>query len=325
MRAMKRPLLARAAALLVSFSLSAEIVDHHQHLFSPDAAARAGISVPSITAKDLIGFLDQAGIGRAVVLSVAYTFANPNKVQVADEYARVKAENDWTSAQVAQYPSRLIGFCGVNPMKEYALAEIARCAKDPHLRSGLKLHFGNSDVRLENPGQLDQLRRVFRAANRNGMAIVVHARSTISKNRPYGAVQARLFVEQLLAEAPDVPVQIAHLAGSGGFDDPAMDEALGVYVEYIARHDARVKRLYFDVSGVVGLGDWNAEKADRVGKRIRQLGLERLLYGSDSAIPGNLPAEVYQKWRQLPLTEEEFRVVEGNVAPYLGLGAKVAR
>src|SRR4051812_25832149 len=100
--------------LLTSISSTAEITDHHQHLFSPDAAAHASIGPNGITAKDLIAHLDSAGIRRAVVLSVAYTFANPNKKAFEDEYARVKAENDWTSAQVAQYPRRLLGFCSVN-------------------------------------------------------------------------------------------------------------------------------------------------------------------------------------------------------------------
>ena len=87
-------------------------------------------------------------------------------------------------------------------------------------------------------------------------------------------------IEQLLPEAPDVPVQIAHLAGSGGYDDPGMDEAIAVYIDHIGKKDPRLKNVFFDVSGVVGLGDWNADKASRVVQRMRQLGLSRLLYGS---------------------------------------------
>ncbi len=296
---------------------AAEITDHHQHLFSPDAAAHAGIEPQGVTAKDLIAHLDSAGIARAVVLSVAYSFANPHKQLFEDEHARVKRENDWTSAQVSQYPDRLLGFCSVNPLKDHALAEIDRCAQDPNLSAGLKLHFGNSDVALENPEHLMQLRRVFRAANRNRMALAVHARSTISRNRPYGERQARLLIEQLLPEAPDVPVQIAHLAGSGGYDDRAMDEALAVYIEHIEAEDPRLKNVYFDISGVAGLGEWTPDKAVRVVDRMRLLGLTRLLYGSDGAVPGNFPTETYQRWRQLPLTEDEFRLIENNPAPYL--------
>ena len=84
------------------------LTDFHQHLFSPTAAQRSGIT--PVTAKDLVSLLDAAGIRRALVLSVAYQFSNPNKPPVANEYAAVKAENDWTSHEVAAFPDRLRGF-----------------------------------------------------------------------------------------------------------------------------------------------------------------------------------------------------------------------
>ena len=136
-----------------TLNLPAGIIDYHQHLFSPEDAARAIPGWGGVDADSLIAELDAAGISRAVILSTAYGFANPNKPPVADERAHVMAENDWTSAQVAKYPNRLLGFCSVNPLSEYAVEEIARCAKDPNLRSGLKLHFGNSDVNVDNPEQ----------------------------------------------------------------------------------------------------------------------------------------------------------------------------
>jgi predicted TIM-barrel fold metal-dependent hydrolase len=166
-------------------SSRAEIIDYHQHLFSPKASERASIGAQGIDADTVVSELDGAGIERAVVLSVVYGFSNPNKPAVADEYAHVRAENDWTSTQVGRFPQRLLGFCSVNPLREYALDEIARCATDKNLRSGLKLHFGNSDVNVDNPEHLNQLRLVFRAANQHGMAIVVHMQlaSPMAENR----------------------------------------------------------------------------------------------------------------------------------------------
>ncbi|MBM3753583.1 MAG: hypothetical protein FJW38_06345 [Acidobacteria bacterium] len=93
----------------------------------------------------------------------------------------MQAENDWTAEQAAQFPKRLTAFCGVNPLKDYAVREIARCAKDPRLRRGLKLHFGS----------VAQLRRVLTEANRYRMAIVAHIRSSYDKRRPWGARQAQ--------------------------------------------------------------------------------------------------------------------------------------
>jgi uncharacterized protein len=291
-------------------------IDHHQHLFSPATAALAP-GLETVSADDLVKLLDLAGIRRAVVLSTAYQFGNPNRPAVVDEYAKVKAENDWTSREVARFPDRLRGFCGVNPLKAYALEELTRCAKDPQLHFGLKLHFGNSDVDLDNAQHVARIREVFQAANTNQMAIVVHMRSSVTRQRPYGATQAQVFLDRVLPAAPDVPIQIAHLAGAGGYDDPAIDEALGVFVEAIAKDDTRMAHVYFDASGVTGLGQW-ADKINVVATRIRQLGVQRVLYGSDGAAGENLrPREAWAAFRKLPLSDEEFATIASNVAPYM--------
>jgi predicted TIM-barrel fold metal-dependent hydrolase len=303
-----------AMSVLIPADSLAGIIDYHQHLYSPEAGARSSPGPKGIDADYLITQLDAAGIERAVVLSVAYSFSNPNKPRVPDEYAHVMAENDWTSAQVAKYPNRLIGFCSVNPLRPYALREIERCAKDPYLRAGLKLHFGNSDVNVDNPEDLGRVREVFRAANRHNMAITVHMHANINHHRPYGAKEARIFLDSLLPAAPDVTVQIAHLAGGGGYDDPTVDEALSVFVEAIERNDPRMKNVYFDACGIALPGQWE-DKAILVAKRIRQIGVQRVVYGSDAATPDNLPKDTLARWHQLPLTQDEFRVIENNVAP----------
>jgi predicted TIM-barrel fold metal-dependent hydrolase len=249
-------------------------VDYHQHLLSPTAAKLGSLSQP-VTARDLISLLDAAGVRRALVLSLAYQYGNPNKPPVPDEYTQVQRENDWTARQVAQYPDRLRAFCGVNPLKSYAVSEIERCAKNPYLHYGLKLHFGNSDVDIDDPRQVVQLRRVFQAADEHGMAIVIHMRSSVTRNRPYGAKEATAFLTEVLPSAPHVPIQIAHLAGAGGFDDPSVDSALSVFIDAIARQDARMVNVYFDISGVVEMGRWKEKKA-LIVKRIRQIGISRI-------------------------------------------------
>lgn len=294
--------------------------DHHQHIFSPTIVKllTTGSAGPqSITAQDVIALLDTAGIRRAVLLSVAYIYGSPART-VDDEYAKVRAENDWTGAQAAQYPKRLQAFCGFNPLKEYALDELERCAKDPNLKRGIKLHFGNSDMQLENPAHVEQISRIFRAANKHRMAIVVHMRASISRQRPYGAVQARVFLEQLLPLASDIDVQVAHLAGTGpGYDDPPSDAAMAVLAEAVERHDPRTRRLWFDVTTCVDLNISPANAA-MVVKRIRQVGVKRILYGSDAAAGTNLrPRESWAAFRRLPLTEAEFDGIARNVAPYL--------
>ena len=307
-------------------------IDYHQHLLSP-TAAKLGSLPNSFTARDLIRLLDAAGVRRALVLSLAYQYGNPNKPPVEDEYAQVKSENEWTSRQVARFPDRLRGFCSVNPLKDYAIKELARCAKDPlksyaiaeisrcakdvYLHSGLKLHFGNSDVNMDDPRHVAQLRRVFRAADEHRMAIVVHMRPSVTRNRPYGAKEAEIFLNEVLTSAPHAPIQIAHLAGAGGFDDLSVDSALSVFISAIARRDPRMKNVYFDICGVAGIGQWQDKKA-LIVERIRQIGVSRILWGSDGAFGGGVtPVQALGSYRQLPLTKEEFHIIDTNLAPYM--------
>jgi predicted TIM-barrel fold metal-dependent hydrolase len=139
------------------------------------------------------------------------------------------------------------------------------------LRRGIKLHFGSSDVQTELPEHFEKVKKVFQAANAQRTAIIVHMRASISKKRPYGPDQARAFLE-LLSFAPDIHVQVAHLASSGpSYMDP-----------------------------------------------VRQIGVKRILYGSDAATGKNFPPrESWEAFRQLKLSEKAIKTIAGNVAPYL--------
>lgn len=104
------PLAACAASSHPAVAI-APAADHHQHLFSPGIidliAPKPGPdALREIPVAELLDLLDSAGIRRAAVMSTAYMYGRPSRV-VADEYARVKEENDWTAAQVAKHPERL--------------------------------------------------------------------------------------------------------------------------------------------------------------------------------------------------------------------------
>src|SRR5258705_1737943 len=289
----------------------APYADYHQHLFSPALAALMSPAPPAkpfraITASDLVALLDAAGIKRALVLSAAYIWSQPRR-KVENDYEKVKADNDWTAEQVAQFPSRLVGFCSTNPVREWALEEMARCAKNPNFH-GLKLHFWDSVVDYHNPRHVEQVRQVFSAANGYGWPIVVHMRATISEKLPYGRDEALIFLNQMLPAAAHVPVQIAHLAGAGGYDDPAVDQALLVFIDAIAKGDPRTKRLWFDVA-TVATSDMTPAQASLIATRVRQVGIQRVLYGTDAAVPGNSPREGWAHFRKLPLSNAEFRTI----------------
>ncbi|MFN7924054.1 MAG: amidohydrolase family protein [Bryobacteraceae bacterium] len=289
---------------LAAIPLAAQpLADHHMHLLHLGPAPPG---YPS-TAEETIRQMDAVGVRWGVLLSAAYQFGNPFRPPVENEYERVKAENDWTAEQAGKYPKRLTAFCGVNPLKEYALREIARCGQDPRFGKGLKLHFGNSDVSMDQPAHVERLRAVFAAASRHRMAIVAHIRSNYDHRRPWGAEQARVFLEQVVPAAKGAVVQIAHAASAGHYDDEGVEQALGVFADAVAKRDPRMKQVYFDLS----ILRWEP-KREALAKQLRMIGMKRLLFASDQPV-----ATAWKLFRGLPLTERELRRIERNVAPYL--------
>jgi len=285
----------------------------HQHLISP-AFSEEILHQPVLDGAGLLKLMDEAGIHRGVVLSMGYSFGDERK-KLPNPDLQTAAENDWTSSQMAQSHGRLVGFCGVNPLRQSALAEIDRCLRLPGM-IGVKLHFGNSGVSLENPEHLARLEQLFALANARHAPIVVHMRTRSDK--PYSPKEAELFLAKLLPQAPDVAVQVAHLAGSGpGFPEDAQ-AAFNVFATAIESGDPRTRNLYFDEC-TVPWSKTTLEEGARIAQAIRRVGVKRVFFGSDMPIGGNPPPkgswEVFEQ--KVPLTPAEFRAIASNVPPYM--------
>ena len=272
----------------------------------------AGSFAEPITADKTIQVMDDAGMKYGVVLSVAYWHGSFSRKDSDEaQYPKVRAENDWVVQQVSRFPDRLVAFCSANPLKSYALTELERCSKLPNVR-GFKLHFGNSAVDVKNPEHVEKMRTFFAAANRLRMPVVVHLWTL---DRSYGADHTRLFLDQILPAAPDIVVQIAHVGGGGRY---AYDDVLGVFADAVEAKDARTKNLYFDLTTVVEEAT-SQEKLQQLTRRLRQIGMDRILFGADTPVK-NRP-EPLSSWatfrRRMPLTDDELRDIADNVAPYI--------
>ena len=78
-----------------------------------------------------------------------------------------------------------------------------------------------------------------------------------------------------------------------------------------------MKNVWFDVAAVADARLTPAQ-GERVAARIRQLGVSRVLYGSDAAAtPASAPKNAWAMFRKVPLTEQEFRTIAANVPPYM--------
>jgi predicted TIM-barrel fold metal-dependent hydrolase len=78
-----------------------------------------------------------------------------------------------------------------------------------------------------------------------------------------------------------------------------------------------MNNVYFDASGVIGV-EKPSDKLNLIATRIRQIGVNRVLYGSDGALPpASTPKKAWEAFRRLPLTDAEFKIIANNRAPYL--------
>lgn len=307
--------------------------DHHVHVWSADARdvlvrAQEALGqevIPEekarpLTGDDVIAALDSAGVERGVLLSTAYFYGVPD-LEVEDERARVRAENDYVARQVAEHPDRLAAFFSVNPLAGYALEEIDRLAGREAF-TGLKLHLGNSDVDLRDSADVARLREVFGRANEAGLPVVIHLGG---RSDSFGAPDAEAFVDEILPAAPDVPVQLAHMGGPGGFG-PGTRAAARVYAAALEDHPERTRRLFFDLSGVphpafLAQGDTALVRRIEALNRAfldaaREIGFDRIVYGSD--LPAISTARYLEGLREtLALSDEDFRDLVDDPAPYL--------
>jgi predicted TIM-barrel fold metal-dependent hydrolase len=298
------------------------LVDHHQHFRSLRATElyhaeiykdrRDAPDPVPIGADVVLGQLDEAGIKRAAILSLGYWFEDPDLGGLPNAHQLVRAENEWTAAEAARFPDRLIAFCSFNPLSDHALRELEWCASSGKFR-GVKLHLGNSEVDIRRPDHARKMVRLFQTANAARLAIVVHMWTDPAYEKE-GAAHATEFLNRILPAAPDVVVQIAHLAGGGRTTDAAFE----VFADAIEAGDPRTKNLYFDVATAVVPGLFREEVA-LLAKRFRQVGMGRILYGSDAAMGSNLVAR--EGWRAfrglLPLSDQEIVDISDNVAPYM--------
>ena len=287
-------------------ALTAPLIDYHQHLVSPAFAPIA--KLPPRDGAALVRELDAAGIERAVVLSVGYSFADERKA-LPEPDLLTRQENDWTSAEVVKNAPRLIGFCSANPLRPAALDELERCLALPGM-SGIKLHFGNGGISLRNPGHLARIQQLFALAERHRAPVLVHMRARGGLN--YGGEDARLFVEQVVPMAPSIDVIVAHLGGSGPGYDAQTDEVMAAFADASQRRDPLMRRVYFDVASNVA-EETTTDEAALVARRLRQVGIRKILYGSDLSVPGGSIRAGWDIFRtKLPLTPAELRIIARN-------------
>ena len=276
-------------------------IDVHTHVMSPElAAVIAGPGTPPSTADDLINRLDEAHVGQAVVLSLAY-------IQVLPDDAAVQAENDYTAAEVGKYPDRLIGFCGVNPLRASAVDEIDRCADDLGMR-GIKIHVPGSGVDLKLPEQVAAVSAVFDRARDRDLPVLMHSGSPLGLPLDSDAFAN---LGSVIGSHPEVRLVLAHCTNDA--DRSEME----IWLEGLDQGFFNNENLFVDTSSCLNFYK-DAPKAQKelMVWRIKEWGIERVFFASDYLMvaPDATPAEALDIIRSYPFTRTELSTILTNDA-----------
>ncbi len=270
------------------------VLDAHTHLISqPLLDSLTGGGVPTAGADDLIAQLNAAHVEKAVVLACGY-FPQLDRLGTA-------AENDFTAAEVARYPDRLIGFCGINPLSAGALEEIDRCLAHASM-IGIKLQ--GSDYDWEDQSQLSAISAVLSKADKKDVPVLLHV-----SGAPLDA-KAIMNVLETLGANQNTRITIAHTGGS-------LDSEIETYLvtQYLVPPLLNPQNLYMDLSASLQFyQDAPLSKRELIVWRFRKWGIGKLFFGSDylNAAPQQTPIEALATLTHYPFTQEEIDIILNN-------------
>jgi predicted TIM-barrel fold metal-dependent hydrolase len=287
--------------------------DHHIHLASADLCRLVGECLPSnhppaVFASDAVRALDEAHVSKGVILSCAYLYGLPSLHLTPREIAEhTRRESEFTAAEVAKYPTRLVGFLSVNPLQDSAIDEI-RHWQGSHELIGLKLHFTASAVHIRSSAERRQVSRVVSEAAVEHLPIVIHI-----GGGKVDAADAELFIRDVLPSAGESWVQIAHAGGGLPLHDGNHVGVLRTFADHIVRDDPATRHVLFDLSFVPAPGE-SRKDAAALTQQIRRIGIKRFLFGSDFNVL--TPTTEIRRLRRVGLTKEEWQTLQENCSPW---------
>jgi len=283
------------------------------HLASPELCRLVGECLPSndppaVFAADAVRALDHAHVSKGVILSCAYLYGMPSLHLKPHEIAALtRRENEFTAEQVAQFPTRLVGFLSVNPLYDSAIEEI-RSWQGSRQLIGLKLHLTASAVDMRNTVERRQLAKVIAVAADETIPIVIHL-----GGGKFNAADAELFIRDVLPSAGDSWVQIAHAGGGWSRERGNNLAVLRAFADHIVRSDPATRHVLFDIAYVPAPDD-TALAATSLAEQMRRISMQRFLFGSDFNVL--TPQEEIRNLRKLGLTNEEWQTLRDNCAPW---------
>jgi predicted TIM-barrel fold metal-dependent hydrolase len=245
--------------------MSSVIIDFHTHIFPPWLRERRDEYVKSdpcfsllysqpkariATAEELLASMDEAGIDLSVVLNAGW---------VSHELC-VKT-NDYILDSVSRYPTRLVGFCAIQPgAGDAAIAELERCAK-----AGAKgIGELRSDVQGFDLADKKTMKPLVDAALKHDLIFMTHSSEPVGHEYSGKGSITPDILYSFITAFPNLKLVCAHWGGGLPFYAlmPEVGKALA--------------NVFFDTAATVFL--YKPEIFEQVS---RITGSDKILFGTD--------------------------------------------
>jgi hypothetical protein len=280
--------------------MSSVIVDFHTHIFPPwlrerrdeyikrDPCFALLYSQPEAriaTAEELLASMDEAGIGLSVVLNVGW---------VSHELC-VKT-NDYILDSVSRYPTRLVGFCAIQPRAgDAAIAELERCAK-----AGAKgIGELRSDVQGFDLADEETMKPLVDAALQHDLIFLTHSSEPVGHEYSGKGSITPDILYSFIAGFPNLKLVCAHWGGGLPFY-ALMPEVAKV-----------LANVFFDTAATVFL--YKPEIFEQMSCII---GSDKILFGSDYPLMHQNRVIAQIQSSRLP-EEDKARILGANAQKLL--------
>ena len=173
-------------------------------------------------------------------------------------YLRAEIPNQYVADYVKRFPSKLIGFAGIDPTERDAVAEVKAARSELQLR-GLTLSPANQDFHPTDSRAM----RVYAEAERLGMPVLIHPGSQFTEHSKLEFGRPHL-LDEVARSFPQLRIVIAQLG------QPWVDETILM----LGKH----ANVFADVSGLLRR-PWQAYNS--LVSAYEYGVIDKLLFGSD--------------------------------------------
>ena len=267
-----------------------QIRENRDDYFPTEAAFKLLYETPKarlVSAKEIIAAMDEQQVDKSIVFGFPW---------LNEETCR--RNNDYILEAVTNYPTRLIGFCCLDPFIPGAAVEVERC-----LNLGLR---GVGELAFYRTGIdglcLDCLDPIMELCRKAKVPVMIHTNEPVGHIYPGKTPNTLAQIYQMVKRFVNNTFILAHWGG-------------GIFFYNLLIKEVRdtLKNVYFDTAASPFLYD---PEIYNFAKHL--VGIDKILLGTD--FPLLKPARYYKELDAAGLSKaDKERICGGNAAALLGI------